>query len=489
MFPGWNTLAGRAAKSRLTRAEEQRRSLCAQGLPGMRSLLEGLMDPRLLTPADGGPGSRRRHFDTATTFHAFLWQTLDGQASCREAVQQVQLARAATGCRPLPGSSTSAYCQARSRMDPGTGAEAATAIAREMDRRAASQDRWLGREVKLLDATGVRMDDTPEARGIFGTPTGQKPGCGFPVMKLCALFSLTTGAWLAHETGRTYDHDLSCALPLLTGHLASGDVLVADRAYSAWWVMAIAVSLGADCVLRLHQSRRADFRTGRPLGDGDRLQVWPKPPRSTTCPLSAEQYAALPDALEVRMVRSTAALPGERVREMILVTTLRDPVRYPVDALAAIFRRRWQIELNFDDIKTTLGMNHLACRSAQMALRMVNMYRCAYNLIRAQMQRTAAHSGQSLYRMSFTAAARLLSGTGQWLNGPHRRTPAESVRELLNELIAGDPVPLRPGRSDPRAIKRRPSQYPLMTSYRNEMKVIPHQKKYRRPKSSLTALS
>jgi hypothetical protein len=148
--------------------------------------------------------------------------------------------------------------------------------------------------------------------------------------------------------------------------------------------------LGADCVLRLHQSRRADFRTGRPLGDGDRLQVWPKPPRKATCPLSVEQYAALPDALEVRMVRSTAALPGERVREMILVTTLRDPVRYPADALAAIFRRRWQIELNFDDIKTTLGMNHLACRSAQMALRMVNMYRCAYNLIRAQMQRTAA---------------------------------------------------------------------------------------------------
>jgi len=93
-------------------------------------------------------------------------------------------------------------------------------------------------------------------------------------------------------------------------------------------------------VLRLHQSRRADFRTGRPLGDGDRLQVWPKPPRKATCPLSVEQYAALPDALEVRMVRSTAALPGERVREMILVTTLRDPVRYPADALAAIFRRR-----------------------------------------------------------------------------------------------------------------------------------------------------
>jgi hypothetical protein len=124
MFPGWNTLAGRAAKSRLTRTEEQRRSLCAQGLPGMRSLLKGLMDPRLLTPADGGPGSRRRHFDTATTFHAFLWQTLDGQASCREAVQQVQLARAAVGSRPLPGSSTSAYCQAsglrrRARGRPG----------------------------------------------------------------------------------------------------------------------------------------------------------------------------------------------------------------------------------------------------------------------------------------------------------------------------------------------------------------------------------
>ena len=489
MFPGWNALAGRAAKSLRTRAEEERRRLSAEGLAGMSALLEGWVDPQLFAPASAGPGSRRRIFDTATTFHAFLWQTLDGQASCREAVHQVQLARAAVKGGTLPESFTAAYCQARSRMDLAAGSQAAAAIARQMDRRASAEDRWLGREVKILDATGVRMDDMEEAREIFGTPTGQKPGCGFPVMKLCALFSLATGAWLAHESGRTYDHDLSCALPLLTNHLAAGDVLVADRAYSAWWVMALAVSLGADCVLRLHQSRRADFRRGRALANGDRLQTWPKPPRRATCPLTEKQYAALPDTLEVRTVRSTAALPGERVREMILVTTLRESVRYPAAAIAAIFRRRWQIELNFDDIKTTLGMNHLACRSVDMALRMVNMYQCAYNLIRAQMQQAAASTGQSLCRMSFTAAARLQSRTGQWLNGPRCRGSAGTVRDLLDALIAGDPVPLRPGRSEPRAIKRRPSTYPLLTTCRHHMKTIPHQKKYRSAKPALTALS
>jgi hypothetical protein len=387
----------------------------------------------------------------------------------------------------MPSSSTSAFCQARGRLEIQVIGKAAVAIARRMHTRALPQESWLGREVKLLDATGVRMDDTVEGREVFGTPTGQKPGCGFPVMKLCALFSLTTGAWLAHAYGRTYDHDLSTAVPLLRDHLHKGDVLAADRAYSAWWVMALAVRQGADCVLRLHQSRRADFRRGRSLGKGDRLQSWPKPPRPDHCPLSPKEYAALPDALEVRMVRSTNPVPGQRVTTMILVTTLRDVSRYPADALADVFRRRWQIELNFDDIKTSLGMNHLACQSVEMAVRMVTMYQCAYNLIRALMQQSAHASGQSLYRLSFKGTATLLSTAPFSRETCGRTRRAIDLRALLETLIAGDPVPLRPGRHEPRAIKRRPSTYPLLTAPRKIMKTIPHQKRYH--KSSASALS
>ena len=486
MFPGWNAIAGRASKSALTRAMEQREQLAGRGLAGMAALLEGWLDPALLSPSAAGTGSRSRIFDTATTFHAFLWQLLDGQAACREAVQQIQFARRTARCQSTrataPVSSTSAYCQARARLDIPLASRAAAAIARRMQSRALPEDRWLGREVKLIDATGVSMDDFADSRDVFGTPTGQKPGCGFPVMKLCALFSLTTGAWLAHEYGRTYDHDLSTAVPLLQNHLHDGDVLMGDRAYSAWWVMALAVMQGADCVLRLHQSRRADFRRGRPLGKGDRLLSWPKPLRTPNCPLTPEQYDALPVALEVRMVRSTGSVSGERVEEMVLVTTLRDAARYPAAALAEIFRRRWQIELNFDDIKTSLGMNHLACQSADMALRMVSMYQCAYNLIRGLMQQSAHASGQSHYRLSFKGTANLLSSTQKWLSGGRRRRRGH-LRALLETLIAGDPVPLRPGRHEPRAIKRRHSQYPMLTAPRKIMTVIPHQKQYRKSKS------
>ena len=486
MFPGWNALVGRPSKSSLSRALEQRQRLASQGLPGMSALLDKWVDPGLFAPADAGVGSRMRFFDTATTFHAFLWQTLDGQASCREALHQVQLARALRPGAALPGSNTSAYCQARGRLDTDVIEEAAGGIARRMNARALPEDRWLGREVKILDATGVRMDDTEVSRAVFGTPSGQKPGCGFPVMKLCALFSLTTGAWLTHAAGHNTDHDLSTAVSLLSDNLSTGDVLVADRAYSAWWVMALAVMQGADCVLRLHQNRTANFRQGRALGTGDRLLTWPKPARGERCPLTKEQYAALPESLEIRMVRSTSTRPGERVQEMILVSTLRDAVRYPAAALADIFRRRWQIELNFDDIKTALGMNHLACQSAEMALRMVSMYQCAYNLIRALMQQGARSVGADLYRMSFTGTARLLSSTQKWHRSPQSR---KTLQELLTTLIAGDPVPLRPGRSDPRAIKRRPSPYQLLTAPRKEMKTIPHRKKYRRVQKQLTELT
>jgi hypothetical protein len=490
MFPGWNALAGRASKSVLTRALEQRERLAGRGLAGMAALLDGWLDPVLFSPSAQGTGSRSRIFDTVTTFHAFLWQLLDGQAACREAVQQVQLARAAARSKftrtTVPASSTSAYCQARARLDTSLATQAAAAIARRMQSRALPEDCWLGREVKLIDATGVSMDDFADSREVFGTPTGQKPGCGFPVMKLCALFSLTTGAWLAHEYGRTYDHDLSTAVPLLKNHLHEGDVLVGDRAYSAWWVMALAVMQGADCVLRLHQSRRADFRRGRPLGKCDRLLSWPKPLRPPNCPLTPEQYDALPAVLEVRMVRTTGSIPGERVRGMVLVTTLRDASRYPAGALAEIFRRRWQIELNFDDIKTSLGMNHLACQSADMALRMVSMYQCAYNLIRGLMQQSAHASGQSHYRLSFKGTATLLSSAQKWLSGGPRIRRVH-LWALLEILIAGDPVPLRPGRNEPRAIKRRHSPYPLLTAPRKIMRTIPHQKHYR--KSTSLALS
>jgi hypothetical protein len=481
MFPGWNALAGRAAKPALTRATEQRQRLAAQGLCGMTALLNGWIEPAHLAPAAEGTGSRRRVFDTATTFHAFLWQLLDGQAACREALQQVQLARGAARRGSVLSTSTSAYCQARARLDTPLVEQAAAMIARRMASRALTEEGWLGREVKVIDGTGVGMDDSADSRDVFGTPVGQKPGCGFPVMKLCALFSLTTGAWLTHQCGRTYDHDLCTARPLLQKHLAAGDVLVADRAYSAWWVMALAVMRGADCVMRLHQSRRADFRRGRPLGKGDRLQFWRKPQRHDICPLSVEEYAALPDELAVRMVRSTAGVPGQRTRSMVLVTTLREATEYPASALAALYRRRWQIELNFDDIKTSLGMNHLACQSADMALRMVAMYQCAYNLIRALMQQSAHASGQNLYRLSFKGTATLLSTTQAWLENGARPWRRVNLLDLLETLIAGDPVPLRPGRNQPRAIKRRPSTYPLLTKPRHKMKVIPHQKKYRKP--------
>jgi hypothetical protein len=493
MFPGWAALAGRASRSVLTRALEERLKLARRGLCGMAALLQGWLDPALLAPAPDGPGSRRRVFDTATTFHAFLWQVLDGQAACREAVQQVQLAcaanRSTSAPAVLPCGSTSAYCQARGRLHTPLVTAAAAAIARRMHTRALDSERWLGREVKLIDATGVSMDDTAESREVFGTPTGQKPGCGFPVMKLCAMFTLTTGAWLAHEYGRTYDHDLSTAVPLLKNHLHPGDVLAADRAYSAWWVMALAIMQGADCVLRLHQARRADFRRGRALGKGDRLLSWPKPARPAHCPLGEEEYAALPDALEVRMVRSTNEVPGQRVRSMVLVTTLRDAVRYPAAALGEVFRRRWQIELNFDDIKTTLGMNHLACQSVEMALRMVRMYQCAYNLIRALMQQSAHASGQCLYRLSFKGTATLLSSMPLRVPAAGHRRAGVNLLELLATLIAGDPVPLRPGRHEPRAIKRRHSPYPLLTAPRKLMKTIPHQKKYRKSTALTLCLS
>jgi hypothetical protein len=489
MFASMRHLSGSAPRRVRQQLEAQRTALRPRGMSELNAVLERFVDPGVLAPTGQGQCSRQRVFDVATTTQAFLWQALHAQAPCRDAVLQVQASRLAAG-QPLCDARTSAYCQARARLPLERLQQLSAALCAKMERLARLGEHWQGREVKVLDGTGLRTEDTASNATAYGYPPGQQPGCGFPVLRLAALFSLSSGAWLGHAVGRTTAHDIGVGLPLVRAHLHKGELLLADRAFSAWWLIALAQEQGADVLVRLHQARCADMRQGTRLGREDRLQVWPKPPRPRRCPLTAEEYAALPQTLSVRVLRLHLEGRGQRTTQVMLATTLRDARTESKEHLAELFARRWQIELNFDDLKTTLGMEHLACKSPALVERSLQVFAGAYNLIRALMLESAVAVGVPLTRLSFKGSGRALALWSVNLRSP-RASPRQRTElwDTLLAVVAADLLPLRPDRHEPRAVKRRPKNHPLLTKPRHQFQDIPHRSRYSKKQQNITPLT
>lgn len=230
------------------------------------------------------------------------------------------------------------------------------------------------------------------------------------------------------------------------------------------------VARGCDLITRRHATRHSDFRTGQRLGPGDHLVTWTRPRRAPRG-LPAEESSALPATVRVREIRwRPPAGHGVRVREIILITTLTDAVVWPAEAIAALYLRRWEIEMRFDDLKTTLGMELLRGRTPAIAEREVALHRIGYNLIRLLMQRAAASAGAggpSVHRLSLKGTLDRLRQYGPGLLERAGRAACRRVLGDLLDAIARDVVPARPGRQEPRQRKRRPKPYPLLTRPRH----------------------
>jgi hypothetical protein len=448
-----------------------------------------LFPEHLLAASDVGTNSRERVFTPQVTFWAFVAQILSPGSSCREIVRRVE-AWWQHGMREnvnLSGSS-SAYCQARARLNPDALELVSGHLSWSLEANVLQEERWLaGRPVKIVDGTCLSMPDTEANQALWPQPTGQQPGCGFPMMKLVGLFSLGSGALLETVTGNLHIHE-SVLFRGLWDKLRKGDVLLADRGFCSYAAMAALEQQGVDSLMRLHQMRRADFRTGRALGPDDRLVVWQKPVKRTDA-WSDQEFDALPATLTLRMIRLRVAAKGFRTRTVVLVTTLLDPVAYPGDALRELYGERWNVELHFHQIKTMLAMDVLRCKSPELIQREVALHRIAYNLVRCIMQRSAHLHHVPLERISFKGS---LDALRHWsaviaAAGDTPRKQDQLIDQMLS-AIARDLVPERPERSEPRAKKRRPRNYQLLTKPRHETGNLPRRNRPQKitPKTSLS---
>lgn len=436
--------------------------------------LEGLFSRWLprhrLCPTEEGPCSRQRQWPLRLTFWTFLAQVLSPGSSCRAALRQAQ-AQARLEGRPVPADEDSAYCQARRRLPLEWLHESLQQVGGVLEQGVREAQRWCGHRVKVLDATTLTAEDTPANQKAFPQHPDQVPGCGFPLLRLAGLFCLASGALLGWATGDYWQSEMALAASLWEC-LAPGEVLLADRYYGCYRVLALVRARGAEAVCRLHGSRTADFRRGQRLGPMDRRITWTRP-KEVPAGLSLEQWLAFPATLTVRLVRVRVEEKGFRTRTVTLVTTLLDAQKYPVGALAALYRRRWQVELSFRQIKTALAMEHLAVRSPEMIARSLAMHLLAYQLIRGLMQEAAQTWDVPLERISFQGAVDGARHFGEALLRARSRRARQALLAELLRILATDAVPDRPGRREPRALKRRPKRYPRLNRPRRQYREPP----------------
>jgi len=425
--------------------------------------------------------SRERILTPEVTFWAFVSQVFDGDSSCRDVARKVEAWWRWSQKEPVEATESltaSAYCQARGRLDYQTLRMIFDHLSWNLERRVRTQQLWRERRVKIVDGTTFSMPDTPDNQSSWPQPTSQKEGLGFPCMKMVGLFSLGSGGLEDFTTGTLHQHE-SVLFRELWSDLHKGDVILGDRGFCSYAAMARLAERGIDSVMRLHQARKVSFRQGRRLGEDDRLLVWKKPAQRTDA-WSQEEWEALPQTLELRLIRLRVNIPGFRTQTVTLVTTLTDTEAYPAEEIRALYGQRWSVELHFYQMKILLGLDILSCKSPEMIEKEALVHLIAYNLIRLFMQQAADRQGVELGRISFKGT---LDTVRHFAAAVHaaRRNPRqqEALIEQMLAIIASDPVPERPGRAEPRARKRRAKNYHLLTKPRHEMRVPSHRNRPR----------
>lgn len=340
---------------------------------------------------------RNRLFNPIVTLWTFLSQVLDTDKSLQNAVSRVVAWLAEAG-ELIPSTDTGAYCKARLRVPEGVFKRLLSQTAQKLPDQAESKDLWCGRHVRICDGSSVNMSDTKQNQAVYPQHSNQASGCGFPIVKIVVIFSLATGAVMDVLIAAFKTSEVVLARQFYH-HLLPGEVLLADRAFGTYVDLVLVQAKLADAVFRKHQSRKSDFRRGKKLGIGDHIVTWYKPKR---CPngMKAEEFAALPDQVQVREVHLLIQHQGFRTKEIILITTLVDPKLYTKTKLAQLYKLRWEVEVDLRHVKTTLGMEMLRAKTPEMVRKEIFVHLMAYNLLRALMWESAKQAGVSPLRVS-----------------------------------------------------------------------------------------
>ncbi len=411
-----------------------------------------------------------RIYSPLVTLWVFLSQVLSADHSCRAGVARLIAHRLSEGQNPC-SSETGAYCQARKRLPEAFFSEVARQTGRTLEANVDSQWLWKGRRVHVFDGSSVSMPDTSENQRAYPQPDTQKPGLGFPLARIAAVFSLACGAVLDLAICRYAGKGQSelGMLRTLWDMFRPGDVLLADRLMCSWTEMVLLKGRGVDTVTSLSK-RTADFRRGKRLGKDDHIVRWPKPtkPRS----IDRKTYNSLPEFLTVREIRVRVEQAGFRTQTLIVVTTLLDTEEITKDDLAQLYRARWNAELDLRSLKRTMQMDILRCKTPELVRKEIWTHVLAYNLIRTIIAQAATTHGIEPRSISFKGAIQTLEAFQPLIaiQGQRDSEFRTSLYQRLLDAIAIHRVADRPDRFEPRLRKRRPKHYGFLRKPRHQTK-------------------
>jgi hypothetical protein len=435
----------------------------SEGLP-FRELLDGEKIDAAL--ASSKVEYRDRIFNPLVTLWAFLSQVAASKdPSCENAVSRVRADRVAHGQKPC-STDTSSYCKARGRIPEQVVSQLTRETGQGIHRQARSEWLWKGRNVKVTDGSTCTMADTEENQKEYPQSSGQKKGLGFPILRFVVVLSLSVGTALECAIGAckgkgTGEQSL---FRQIWDVFESGDIVLGDRLYDAYRDIALLKRRGVDSVFGKKQSRHCDFRLGVRIGPNDHIVVWKKP-KYDPSRFERKEWEELPESMEIREVRVTIRRAGYRTRHVVIVTTLLNAEEYAAKELTDLFSQRWHCELDLRSIKRVLGMHHLRCKTPEMVRKELWMHLLAYNLIRVRMAQAADVHELLPRTLSFTAAMNHIANYGEHL----RRASGEDHLRIVNDMlraIASCRVGNRPGRKEPRAVKRRQQKYSFLTKPR-----------------------
>lgn len=479
LFPGFHIQT-----LRRTRRSSQQKMVAEIGLLKQKTfkqtgeLFGKFIPENKLRPEASGTMSRIRLFSKENTFWAFFSQVISPDGGCKEVVRKLQSYASIRGMK-VPSSSTASYCIARKNIKEKMLQSIFTHTSDELD--CLPEDEALnGRRVVVVDGTGISMPDTSENQEQWPQISSQKTGCGFPTMRVCSCFSLQTGGLLSYRIGSKKSHEL----PLLRKQydtFKKNDIFLGDKGFCSYYDVAELKKKSVDSVITL--ARRKPVQASKAikvLGDNDLLISWNKPVYNKRLSYSREAWEKLPEELVLRQIRVVVTEPGFRVKEFYIVTTLLDEEAYTVTDLIGLYLRRWDVELFFRDIKTTMGMDVLRCLSPDMIKKEILMHFIAYNCIRRLMYEAAAETSQKVREISFKGCLQALRSWEPHLNqvGLSKRERCRIISDLYKS-ISESCLFQRPGRREPRCLKRRPKPYQLLSKPRHEMVEIQHRSKYR----------
>ena len=397
-------------------------------------------------------------YTMGVTIWAMLSQALftDVLRSCRAAVQRVAVYYALSGV-DVSSTNTGAYCRARAKIPEAVMQRLTEGVAERCEAQIPVEGQWMGFRAYVVDGSTFSMPDTEENQAEYPQSSSQAPGLGFPVLRGVAMTSLITGMAFALAMGPCVGKETGepALFRSLFHKLRRGDLILADRFYCGWFLLALLQELGIEFVVRLHQLRTADFHQGKRLGRDDHIVAWPKPAKPKW--LDQETYDRLPQQLTVREINVRIDAPGFRTESLVVVTSLLDHERFSRDEISAVYRRRWIIELELRDIKVTMKLDVLRRKTPEAVRQELWTGLLTYNLIRQSMLQSANARECRPDQLSFAAAMQMMANTWVLAAVPPMVTVSARERVIALRILNGHchRVGNRPNRVEPRAVKRR----------------------------------